>query len=262
MDSCVFQEQLPLRDETEHFRRCAHLEQCSTKKNEKNYWSTHYGINNASALRAIPHFRLTECFLHDPQHDFEEGVLPLVMKLLLKYLVSHIPQFSLRRFNDRIRYFPWTPQERSDIPSDIEPAHLDSSSSLKLTAQKSKNLAMRFPALAADLFPHGDPKWKNFCLLRQIYVLVTAPIASDRTLQFLEFLISSFLITFKECYPLALFTPKLHYMLHYVLQIYQFGPGRNHSCKKFERQFMLLKSKKWRNFKNTVEIPKLASIGK
>lgn len=174
----------------------------------------------------------------------------MVLKLLFKYLLSEVPQFSLAKLNERIRYFNWTKAEQSDVPPDVERSHLQTFGSLKLTAQKSKNLSMRLPALIGDLVPLNDARWKNFLLIRLAYILITSPLASDRSLMHLEYLISAFLISFKEYYPLTNFTPKLHFLLHHVHQIYEFGPGRHFSCKKFERQFGLLKNKKWRNFKN------------
>lgn len=160
MDSVILQEQLQLRDEEEHRRRCAYIDSC-TNKRERNYYSIHYGVNNSSCLLSIPNFKITECLLHDPQPDLELGVLPYVMKLLLSYLCSSCPGFSLEKFNSRVRLFPWTPEERSDVPSEIQPSHLKSCNNLKLNSQKAKNQAVRFPALAADLIPRDDPKWKN-----------------------------------------------------------------------------------------------------
>lgn len=212
LDSCLLQEQLELRDETEHRRRCEKLQGCESK-NARTYWSVHYGINRPSVLLSAPHFTITHCLLNDPQHDLEEGVLPLVMKLLINYFLASIPHFTLKILNDRIRFFAWTKAEKSDTPPDVESFHLQSA--LKLTAQKAKNFAMRLPALVGDLIPLNDPCWKNFLLIRQIYILISSPISSQRSLQYLEFLISAFLISFKDCYPLTNFTPKMHYLLHY-----------------------------------------------
>lgn len=173
----------------------------------------------------------------------------MLLELLFNSLIRD-KLVSLFILNSRIQNFSFPKEELSEIPPKIEPAHLCDGGSMKLTAQKAKVLATRLPAMVGELIPKDYIYWKNFILILQIYSLVVSPIASTEMVFLLEGLVSEFLVTFLNCYGDARFPPKLHYLIHLPLQIWRFGPGRQHSCKRWERQFALLKQKKFKNFKN------------
>lgn len=50
--------------------------------------------------------------------------------------------------------------------------------------------------------------------------------------------------------PKATFPPKMHFLLHMVKQMQNFGPGRHQWCMRFEAKHAFFKNKKWKCFKN------------
>lgn len=68
----------------------------------------------------------------------------------------------------------------------------------------------------------------------------------------LEHLIQIFCLQFQDLYPNEL-VPKFHFLIHLVLYLRMFGPLRQQSCFRFERQYAYFKGlvPVVRNFKNT-----------
>lgn len=68
-----------------------HAVQCdSLQLEDSTRNSTKYGINRKSILEDVKHFSVAgRTLAHDFMHDILEGVLPLEIKALLKYLFSN-----------------------------------------------------------------------------------------------------------------------------------------------------------------------------
>lgn len=63
--------------------------------------------------------------------------------------------------------------------------------------------------------PEDDEHWKNFLRLRTILDYILAPILSPDCIPYLKSLIYDHHVQFRELYPDAPITPKLHYLVHY-----------------------------------------------
>lgn len=82
LSSSFVSESFKLRNNVDHENHCALLE-----GSLKDHFSKVYGINGRSCLLDITHFSMFGGGLpHDAMHDILEGIAPLEIKLLLKYL--------------------------------------------------------------------------------------------------------------------------------------------------------------------------------
>ena len=84
--------------------------------------STTYGISFESPLNSIPYFHVANSQLpQDVMHVLLEGVVPKEMRLMLNVFVNIKKLFSLYTLNERIRCFPYSPEEAKDKPCPINP---------------------------------------------------------------------------------------------------------------------------------------------
>jgi hypothetical protein len=77
------------------------------------------------------------------------------------------------------------------------------------------NFAILLPLMIGDKIPEDDPKWECFLLLLEITKVCTARITSSKACDYLRALIADHHRLFKSCYPGVMFTPKMHYMVHF-----------------------------------------------
>jgi len=67
------------------------------------------------------------------------------------------------------------------------------------------------PFLIADKIPENDEHWNCFLLLRKIFDLILAPVASENISSSLKLLIKDHHSKFVQLYGLSAYTPKLHF---------------------------------------------------
>ncbi|XP_062578360.1 uncharacterized protein LOC134240278 isoform X1 [Saccostrea cucullata] len=237
-----------LRNEEEHRDRCEILKELKGKTLQ--YWSKKYGISRQSELLDIPEFEVTKCILQDPMHVLLEGIVKLELQLLLTSFIEKKKYFSLRDLNGMIKNFSYTVEEGADKPQVLEKKALDIKKNFPMSAVETKNFMTLLPFMIGSEIDEHDENWKNFIRLLKITLLVISPVASSNTIMSLRQLIYSHNYSFRKLYPEILFTPKLHYLIHFPDQILKFGPARNHWCMRMEAKHGLFKNKKWKNFKD------------
>ncbi len=67
----------------------------------------------------------------------------------------------------------------------------------------------------------GDPHWENLLLLFSIVDYCLAPVVSENWAAYLRMLINDHHEHFKKLYPSLRLTPKMHYIVHFILFICQ-----------------------------------------
>lgn len=129
---CTFEEMQRNFDENsftkrtleKHIRQCLEIERASTEF-LKSALKTTYGINRRSKLVDFPAFDLIEQTPQDIMHIILEGVAPMEIKCVLKYLVLS-GQMELDMFNSAMLSFPFSPVDIRDKPCTISVSTLAS----------------------------------------------------------------------------------------------------------------------------------------
>lgn len=245
------------RDEREHYDRCDTLDSDMTAA-ARRFWSKEYGVVSRSVLMDVPGFMITKGLLHDPMHVLLEGICPMEVKAIIRLFIAN-DLFSLDAFNDTLTSFPYTEEESRDKPVPISRTTLNAGEhSLRQSSQSMKNLVIVLPFVIARLidfespeYRELEPNWNNFILLREIVLLVFSPVIHDVGILLLKTYVATHNEQFVELYADELpYTPKMHYLVHLVQQMSEFGPGRMQSCIRFEAKHGWAKNLRWRNFRN------------
>ena len=181
-------------------------------------------------------------------HVLLEGIVPLETKLLLSHCLEN-EFFSLLDLNRIIQNFEYSRIESKDLPLPIRRDNLQSNVKLQQTAQSIKNLMTLLPFMVGEYIPEDDQHWHTYIQLIQITLLTMSSVSSSRLILTLTQLIASHHVSFRRLYPQQNCPPKMHYLSHFPTQIQEFGPGRNHSCMRFESKHGEIKAKKYKNFK-------------
>ena len=202
LSSSFYSEAYEKRDGIRHNQ---HLREISNDKT--NHYSKIYGINEKSSLMDVKYISLFENGLpHDLMYDLLEGLAPHEFKhMMLHYISNRV--FTLQEFNDRLINFNFGYSE-TDKPLPILSASLknDKDSIISFT-----NVAT-LPFLIADKVPEGDEHWTCFLLLRKMFDLILAPVATENISSSLKRVIKEHHSKFVQLYGLSAYMPKLHFL--------------------------------------------------
>jgi len=231
-----------------HLRQCLEIERATTEF-LKSALKTTYGINRRSQLIDYPAFDLIEQTPQDIMHIILEGVAPMEIKCVLKYLVLS-GQMELDMFNSAMQSFPYSSIDIRDKPCPISVNTLASNDhKLKQTSGQMLVLLKIMPFLLNGIEKN---EYVQFVLdLIEIVQIIFAPILSVQSVLRLKTMIELHLIKFKQLFPENNVIPKQHYMLHLPAQILSLGPLIRHMCMRFESKHSFFKQ--WSsklNFKN------------
>ena len=183
-------------------------------------------------------------------HVLLEGVVPKELALFIYYCIDVKNFFTLAWLNNQLATFAYSYLEAKDKPEPIQKSHYYRDLKIKQTSASILTMCGILPYIFSKKVPHDDTKLKTLLLLFQITHLCTSPCATIHTATELRYLIMEHHKCFQMEYPMAKFTPKMHYMLHLPDQILLFGPARLHWCMRFEAKHAQFTSIKWRNFRN------------
>jgi hypothetical protein len=150
------------RDEEEHNDRVETL--LSLSNASRKYWSKEWGVNRKSALSSIPHFKLTECLLHDPMHVLFEGIFRMELRCLINVFIKEKKYFDLNYLNYAIKTYEFLGTDNLDKPQTIDRASLDSNSgSLSQSAASMIVLFTNLPFLIGDKVSKMTNIGRIFC---------------------------------------------------------------------------------------------------
>lgn len=218
------------------------------------------GIKEKCALHALEYFRWPVNFGMDPMHDLLEGVVPLVIKLILKSAIS--ATFSDADINKRISEFNYGPTEVADKPtSNFSTSHLNGKAKLVQSASQNWLLLRIFPFLFADIL-NAETSELIGSLLQICFLSFTNKMTNTLVSDFKKVLLD-FHEAFKICFPSLKAINKVHHIAHYARICEESGPVCNNSCLLFEAKFKDSKAqaKTMRNFKNpTYSLTKRESL--
>ena len=81
------------------------------------------------------------------------------------------------------------------------------------------NLAVYLPLLIGDKIPTDDDHWECYLLLLDVLKFCAAKVTSKAHAGILSTLICEHHNNFIHCYPGVSLPPKMHYTIHFALQI-------------------------------------------
>lgn len=213
-----------------------------------------YGIASKCPFEEIVAFETTNSFPPDVMHDFLEGIIPRLLKLMLK--TFHTDRVCLlQTFNAELNSFDWGPLDKTSKPVELKDSFLrDSSFTFPGSAAQKLCLFLKLPLLIGSVVPTDNKVWSLYLLGRSIADVVLARNIEKKWLCVLESYITDFLALFSDIFPGRL-TPKFHYLLHYPRLISAYGPLRNLWCMRFEAKHQYFKriAYKLNNFKNVAK---------
>ena len=208
------EEQFPLRDIDVHREIVEALEGLPNGPIREAF-STFVGVNGPSILEQAPYFDVINMAPQDLMHLLFEGGLSHELRLYLLHCVQ-VHNLDLEVLNGRIRSFPYSQQDRSNMPLPISIAHLQADGT-KLPHQKAAQiwmLARMLPFLLHDLVPQHGAHFDCWRLHLRILFAAAAPEAHPATLPHLRNAIDEHHAQFRLCSPNVDITPKLHFYVH------------------------------------------------
>lgn len=200
--------------------------------------SSLYGVTGPCAFSEIPSFSVTKAFPPDVMHDFLEGVVPHVIKLLVRSL--HREKIvGVQNVCVALAGFTFGHNDSSSKPAPIS-ERLVLDAKLAGKAVEKWTLFRTLPFIIGHKIPENNKTWQLFLCLREIGEIILAPTIGASWISYLDCLISSFLTDFRRLFPNNV-TPKVHFLLHYPRLIQEFGPPRAHWCMRYEAKHLYFK---------------------
>lgn len=233
------EEDFHLMDLDQYLWKCDHLERA---QDEAAYIFDHlskqFGINRRSILTEIPEFDLTEFTPYDLMHVFNEGILPFVIKEILKEWILDGPGklFSMSSFNNNLEdFFTNFRADSFQRPTTITQNMLyERESTLHQTASTMATLVIALPFILHDLVDPENDYFKLLMQLIEIYYILFSTVFTTATLEKLKELIKEHLQKFKELFPEKSLIPKQHFMVHFPSIIEKHGPPFLYNTGRFE----------------------------
>ena len=172
-----------------------------------------YGVNRRSKLGDISHFSAVKHLPHHVMDDLLEGIVHDELTHLLSHCLCS-KYFKLNDLNERIVSFDYGYSESSN-----KPATIDSLSAFTVRIRQSAYqmwlLSRCSPLLIGHFLPVDDKSWQCFDLLLSILDICTSRSCSADTVAYLITLIEEHHHLYKDVYPHASITPKMHFLVHY-----------------------------------------------
>jgi hypothetical protein len=240
------------RDMNTYKERCDVLENPNMSKQNRDHWSLLYGINSRSPLCSITGFPVTRNLLMDPMHILLEGTTGHVMALFLHRCIIELGLFSLEWLNASIQSYDYSYIDAKNKPIPIQRKELVASQFVKQKAASMLLLCYTLPHILGDVFDdeEDDLYYRHFITMVYIVQLSMCPCVNATTAGDMEQLIMFYCIEYKKLYPLSPVRPKMHFMIHLVHQMLEFGPLRCTNTFRYEAKHGWFKALKVHNFIN------------
>lgn len=213
--------------------------------------SSIYGVVGKSCLSEVDSFDVTQGLPPDIMHDIFEGVIPFVMKRVIRCLITD-NVFKLAQLNERLATFPFQGGDKSSRLPPLTRKSVFGKAMLKGSASEKLCFFRFFSLLIGDYVPRDNKAYKVYLALRAVIDIVVAPQVYPDAVAYLKVLIEDFYRGFKKTFPLVKIIPKMHYLVHYPRLLLLHGPLVKLSCMRFEAKHQYFKSlaQKTRNFRN------------
>lgn len=189
-------------------------------------------------------------------HDLLEGVVPQIIKLVLREFIKTKKYLDCDTFNNRLRNFDYGPVESQDKPcANVSLQKLsEKGNKIKQTAAQTWVLLRVFPFIVNGLIPEEETLNDMIVILQKICYVCFSNVATNEMIDGLEFNISVLHNKFKECF--AEITPinKMHHLSHYANNAKATSIPNDFSCMRFEALNKLPKNQ-MRNAQNFKNVP-------
>lgn len=242
-DKC-HEEEFVIRTKQSHTRHVELLKQDPTL-------SSVYGVNGESCLSSLDSFDVTQGLPPDVMHDLYEGVIPFVMKHVIRHIVSS-GFLTLEQLNERLAKFPFQAGDKKSRLPLLSRAAVFGKTAIKGSAAENLCFFRFFSFLVGDKVPRENSAYQVYLELRAIVDIILAPQVSEGAAAYLKVCIEDFYKAFRETFSDVNIIPKMHYVIHYPRLLVSYGPLSKLSCMRFEAKHQFFKSvcRKVRNFRN------------
>lgn len=184
--------------------REAHAQQLQeVRQNQKR--RSLYGVNKDCPLNVLPYFHCVESSVYDAFHDLLEGVVPLVIKLVLRYFICIRKLLSIDDFNSRVESFCYGLPDAKNRPSpNFTTEMLLTRKKLKQTGSQMWCLMRALPFLlmdnVEDMNEADEDHMKLVFLMQNIMRIVFAFEVTQEDLDQLDILLTQHHDLFKRLF--------------------------------------------------------------
>lgn len=196
------------------------------------------GVQFDSPLNQCRYLHVAEHTVLDCMHDFLEGIVPFIIKLVLfVYVTNSHYKITADLLNSRLQRFAFSFYDQSNKPSPKFKTNLlrkKGNYNTKQRASQNWCLIRMLPLLIGDLIPEGDEYFSLILILLEIMDIVFAPSVSIEQTIILEDLINQMYSRFHSLFPLTRPINKFHHMAHYPAAIRTYGPAVGYWCMRYE----------------------------
>ena len=240
-----------LRDMTSHIEICQMISDPQLSKENRAFWSKMYGVKSLSPLCSISGFPVTNNILMDPMHLIPEGVACHLLALFFYRCIVEYGFFSLDWLNNQIQEYAFSEADKGHLPEKITRNQIVTDIHIKQKAVAMLSLLFCLPHILGPIFITGnDDHYKHFICLVKITQICFSPYSNENTHAELESLVEQFGSEWLRLYPMSRVRPKLHFLVHLVEQMRQFGSLHGLSCLRYEAKHGWFKDMRIKNFKN------------
>ena len=193
-------------------------------------------------------------------HDIMEGAAPTEIKLLLSHCFAS-KYFTLNDYNKLLLNFNFG-YSYNDKPVPILSTVFTTDTTLKSSASQMITLLRNLPFIVGRYIPEGDQNWTCFLLLRKIVDICLCPVLPQSISATLHMLINDHHTLFVALYGKDKYIPKMHFMVHYPIQMIDVGPMIRTWTMHHEAKLSFFKqASRLANFKNVAQSVIDTSVG-
>ena len=207
--------------------------------------SSETGVRTKACFSLISAYDAVMSLPSDVMHDMLEGIIPVVMKFVLEFLINQ-NLMTKSDFRHALQSFLFGRNDGKNKPD----AWIQNTNS-SLTASQSLTTFYVLPFIIERFLPQNAEVWELYLILAKICDIVLAPAISQSWISYLDGLVHDFYSLLLRLAPDKVI-PKCHFLLHYPRQLLEFGPLRSMWCMRFEAYHQKIKKvvRRSHNFKN------------
>jgi len=136
-----------------------------------------YGVNKQAVLHSLASFDVTTCLPPDCMHDMLEGVIPKVLKVSLKGLIT-AKVITVGVFNERLKNFKFGQNDSKNAPNPLSPSFPN----IVISGRASQKwcLLRHLSFIIGDLVPANNDYWDLYLLCRKMSEIILPDITLRR----------------------------------------------------------------------------------
>lgn len=205
------------------------------------------GIAFETKLNEIKDFHATDNGFLDKMHDWEEGVAPDSIELILNHFILKKKYFTIKRLNYIKKFFNYG---EIDIKNRSVPFKTVirivgkkrvKTIRVKTSATEMACLLKYLPLMISHLVPQRDPVWKFLLTVVKVSEFLNLSSYSEMDIRNLRLAITHHHKTLLRLFPKKKLKPKHHFLLHYPDLIKQMGSPKKNNCFMYEMKHKTLK---------------------